>query len=173
MKQEIIRLLERAKEDGRTIGDVLAEVRGIAEPVAAQAQGAAGDARADRDAAFEAVRKRLCALPRYSFWNDDNGGVKRVNDRSGNWIEFDAAHELFDPICVDAAMAPAANGDALDSKRLEWIAQNAWALRDLENGRKNALVWQQPRTSTEGGLERLRSAIDAAIAAQQGEGGGA
>ncbi|QWF40084.1 hypothetical protein [Bordetella hinzii] len=37
MKQEIIRLLERAKEDGRTIGDVLAEVRGIAEPVAAQA----------------------------------------------------------------------------------------------------------------------------------------
>ncbi|MGK4923307.1 hypothetical protein ACSLUB_12310 [Bordetella hinzii] len=34
MKQEIIRLLERAKEDGRTIGDVLAEVRGIAEPVA-------------------------------------------------------------------------------------------------------------------------------------------
>lgn len=37
MKQEIIRLLERAKEDGRTIGDVLAEVRGIVEPVAAQA----------------------------------------------------------------------------------------------------------------------------------------
>ncbi|MFU1938859.1 hypothetical protein ACLQ8Z_03425 [Bordetella hinzii] len=37
MKQEIIRLLERAKEDGRTIGDVLVEVRGIAEPVAAQA----------------------------------------------------------------------------------------------------------------------------------------
>ncbi|QDJ40327.1 hypothetical protein [Bordetella hinzii] len=36
MKQEIIRLLERAKEDGRTIGDVLVEVRGIAEPVAAQ-----------------------------------------------------------------------------------------------------------------------------------------
>ncbi|MFY1852421.1 hypothetical protein ACOTBX_10555 [Achromobacter xylosoxidans] len=66
---------------------------------------AAGDARADRDAAFEAVRKRLCALPRYSFWNDDNGGVKRVNDRSGNWIEFDAAHGLFDAVAVDAAIA--------------------------------------------------------------------
>ncbi|QDJ45009.1 hypothetical protein [Bordetella hinzii] len=38
MKQEIIRLLERAKEDGRTIGDVLVEVRGIAEPVAASAE---------------------------------------------------------------------------------------------------------------------------------------
>ena len=67
--------------------------------------------------------------------------------------------------------APAA-GDALDSKRLKWIAQNAWALRDLDNGRKNSLVWQQPRTSTEGALNRLRAAIDAALAAQvpqQGE----
>ncbi|WP_223308508.1 hypothetical protein [Achromobacter xylosoxidans] len=66
---------------------------------------AAGDARAARDSAFEAVRKRLCALPRYSFWNDDNGGVKRIDDRSGNWIEFDAAHELFDSVAVDAAIA--------------------------------------------------------------------
>lgn len=65
----------------------------------------AGNARADRGSAFEAVRERLCALPRYSFWNDDNGGVKRVNDRSGNWIEFDAAHGLFDAVAVDAAIA--------------------------------------------------------------------
>ncbi|MBV7502056.1 hypothetical protein [Achromobacter sp. ACM05] len=62
--------------------------------------------------------------------------------------------------------APAA-GDARDAARLDWIAQNAWAIRDLENGRKNALVWQQPRTSTEGALDRLRAAIDAAIAASQ------
>lgn len=73
---------------------------------------AAGDTRSARDSAFEAVRKRLCALPRYSFWQDDNGGVKRVNDRSGNWIEFDAAHELFDPVCVDAAIAAQRKGDA-------------------------------------------------------------
>ncbi|MDF8361907.1 hypothetical protein [Achromobacter anxifer] len=66
---------------------------------------AAGDARADRDAAFEAVRKRLCALPRYSFWIGDHGGVKRVEDRSGSWIDIDAAHELFDPVAVDAAIA--------------------------------------------------------------------
>lgn len=78
--------------------DILALLGGATAP-------AAGDARAARDSAFEAVRKGLCALPRYSFWNDDNGGVKRVNDRSGNWIEFDAAHELFDSVAVDAAIA--------------------------------------------------------------------
>lgn len=66
---------------------------------------AAGDARADRNAAFEAVRKRLCALHRYSFRIGDHGGVKRVKDRSGGWIDFDAAHELFDPVAVDAALA--------------------------------------------------------------------
>ena len=55
------------------------------------------------DAAFEAVRKKLCALPRFSFVLDDDGLIRRVQDRTGNWIEFDAAHELFDPIAVDAA----------------------------------------------------------------------
>lgn len=55
------------------------------------------------DAAFEAVRKKLCALPRYSFVLDDDGLVRRVQDRSGNWIEFDDAHELFDPVAVDAS----------------------------------------------------------------------
>ncbi|WP_223851040.1 hypothetical protein [Bordetella bronchiseptica] len=58
-----------------------------------------------RDAAFEAVRKRLCAIPRYSFYLDDDGVVRRVESRSGNWIEFDAAHELFDPVAVDAALS--------------------------------------------------------------------
>lgn len=64
-----------------------------------------GDARIARDAAFEAVRKRLCAIPRYSFYLDDDGVVRRVEDRSGSWIEFDAAHELFDPVAVDAALS--------------------------------------------------------------------
>lgn len=66
---------------------------------------AAGEALADRDAAFEAVRKLLCALPRYSFRIGPHGGVKRIEDRSGNWIDFDAAHDLFDPIAVDAALS--------------------------------------------------------------------
>lgn len=64
------------------------------------------DALADRNAAFEAVRKRLCVLPRYSFWiGGPYGGVRRVQDRTGNWIDFDAAHELFDPVNIDAAIA--------------------------------------------------------------------
>ena len=62
------------------------------------------------DAAFEAVRKRLCAVQRYSFVLDDDGLVRRVRDRVGNWIEFDAAHELFDPAAVDAARAHAKEG---------------------------------------------------------------
>lgn len=58
-----------------------------------------------RDAAFEAVRKKLCTLPRYSFVLDDDGLVRRAPDRTGNWIEFDEAHALFDPVSVDAALA--------------------------------------------------------------------
>lgn len=63
------------------------------------------DAMAERDAAFEAVRKRLCGLQRYSFALDDDGVVRRAEDRTGNWIEFDDAHALFDPVAVDAAIA--------------------------------------------------------------------
>ena len=58
-----------------------------------------------RDAAFEAVRLEICKLPRYSFFLNQSGGVQRVNDRSGNWVEFDAVHQLFDPVEVDAAIA--------------------------------------------------------------------
>ncbi|EPD35930.1 hypothetical protein HMPREF9701_04963 [Delftia acidovorans CCUG 274B] len=63
------------------------------------------DALGERDAAFEAVRKRLCGLQRYSFVLDDDGVVRRAQDRTGNWIEFDDAHALFDPVAVDAARA--------------------------------------------------------------------
>ena len=68
--------------------------------------GSAARAPADsvlEDATFEAVRKQLCALPRYSFALDSRGNVRRCEDKGGNWIEFDAAHALFDPISVDAA----------------------------------------------------------------------
>ena len=57
-----------------------------------------------QDAAFDAVRKKLCALPRFSFLSDGYG-VRRVPDKSGSWIAFDAAHALFDPVAVDAAIA--------------------------------------------------------------------
>ena len=62
-----------------------------------------------RDAAFEAVRKAFCNLQRYSFWLDSRGNVRRCADRSGNWVEFEAAHTLFEPQSVDAALAAKAN----------------------------------------------------------------
>lgn len=96
--------------DGNDLLSRLEHMRGsIARAASAPT---AGDAQIDRDAAFEAVRKHLCAIPRYSFYLDDDGGVRRVKDRSGHWIEFDAAHELFDPVCVDAAIAAQRRGDA-------------------------------------------------------------
>lgn len=64
----------------------------------------------ERDQAFEAVREKLNALPRYSFLADAVGGVIRVSDRSGAWIEWQAAHELFDPVVVDAAVERARIG---------------------------------------------------------------
>lgn len=64
---------------------------------------AQGDAK-ERDAAFEAVRQKLCNLPRYSFHSDGYGAVRRVSDKSGSWIGFDAAHALFDPVAGDAAI---------------------------------------------------------------------
>ena len=68
-------------------------------------------ARPDTDAAFEAVRRGLCKIPRYSFALDSRGNVRRCEDKSGNWIEFDAAHALFDPVAVDAARKQGANHD--------------------------------------------------------------
>lgn len=63
------------------------------------------DAQGERDAAFEAVRQRLRKVPRWSFNIDSRGNIRRVDDARGNWIEFSAAHELFDPVAVDAAIA--------------------------------------------------------------------
>jgi hypothetical protein len=76
------------------------------ETAARRAQASAARiAPADRNEAFEAVRKKLCALPRYSFLIGPHGGVKRYENRASNWIEFDAAHDLFDPVSVDAALS--------------------------------------------------------------------
>lgn len=57
------------------------------------------------DELIEAMRVALCELPRYSFLKDLQGNVRKIADRSGIWIEFDAAHELFDPVQVDAIAA--------------------------------------------------------------------
>ena len=65
-----------------------------------------------RDAAFEAVRKAFCNLQRYSFLLDSRGNVRRCADHSGNWVEFEAVHTLFEPQSVDAALAAQAKQGA-------------------------------------------------------------
>lgn len=57
------------------------------------------------DEAVEALRHRVNELPRYSFWVGERGGVTKVADPHGRWIEWDAMHQLFDPDVVDAAIA--------------------------------------------------------------------
>lgn len=61
--------------------------------------------RRDYDEAVEAVRQGLNALPRYSFLLELNGNIRRVPDRCGRWIDWQSAHELFDPEMVDALLA--------------------------------------------------------------------
>lgn len=46
-------------------------------------------------ATMELLRNAFCKLQRYSF-HLVSGGVRRVPERYGNWVEFDAGHQLFD-----------------------------------------------------------------------------
>lgn len=73
---------------------------------AALAQRAGGQDRedADIDGAFEAVRRQLCKLPRYSFFLADRGNIRRHQAKTGNWLDFEQVHTLFDPVSVDAAL---------------------------------------------------------------------
>lgn len=57
------------------------------------------------DQAIEALRRSFCKLPRFSFMNDAQGGVRKVPDKTGNFVEFISVHELFDPVMVDALLA--------------------------------------------------------------------
>jgi hypothetical protein len=57
------------------------------------------------DEAVEALRRRLNELPRFSFLLDEKGNVARVPHHTGHWIDWQSAHELFDPEAVDAAVA--------------------------------------------------------------------
>lgn len=57
--------------------------------------------KAQLDELLEALRKALNALPRYSFLMHSSGGVARVEERSGRWIEWSKAHDLFDPAMAD------------------------------------------------------------------------
>lgn len=70
---------------------------------------------ARRDNAIESVRKAMCALPRYSFLLNSSGGVSRVEDCAGRWIEWDEAHKLFDPEMVAWLLSKAKAEAAIDA----------------------------------------------------------
>lgn len=94
---------------GRYIPARLTPAGKFTTPLFAAPQAQAEDAR---DAAFEAVRKKFCKLQRYSFLLDGSGNVRRVPQFTGNWVEFESVHTLFDPVAVDAAItAQAAKGE--------------------------------------------------------------
>lgn len=69
------------------------------------AQHTPGTESREYDEAVEALRQGLNALPRYSFLLGDKNNVCRVPDRCGRWIDWQSAHELFDPEMVDALLA--------------------------------------------------------------------
>jgi hypothetical protein len=63
------------------------------------------DDKRDYDEAVDALRKAMCALPRYSFLLNSGVGVSRVEDRSGRWIEWDEVQKLLDHEAVDELVA--------------------------------------------------------------------
>lgn len=67
------------------------------------------------DQAVEALRRGFCKLPRFSFFRDEQGSVRKVPNKTGNFVEFTAAHELFDPVVVDALLAKMLADAAIDA----------------------------------------------------------
>jgi|GEM_PF-3396503 len=54
----------------------------------------------------EALRQEFLRLPRYSFHIGRHGGVVRVNDRSGNWVDWTSVHQVLDSsVSVDWVVA--------------------------------------------------------------------
>ncbi|MDR0216125.1 MAG: hypothetical protein LBJ15_19305 [Comamonas sp.] len=100
------------EQRAQLLAEFQAQIGAIPVAPAAPAADARDVQRFERDAEFEAVRKKFCKLQRYSFLLDDKGNVRRAPDYCGNWVEFEAAHTLFDPASVDSAIdaARAAQG---------------------------------------------------------------
>lgn len=99
---------------------------------------------------MEALRRALNTLPRYSFWLGDPASVRKVPDRSGAWIEWQAAHELFDAEVLDnlLGVAPAAPAEPVNARLLEALRM---ALNVLH---------------ATGAMDEARAAVDAIAAAE-------
>jgi len=61
------------------------------------------------DAFVEALRHKFCALPRHSFVLEF-GCVRRVRDSTGNWVDWDDVHRLFDAAVTDALLGELPSG---------------------------------------------------------------
>lgn len=65
---------------------------------------------------IELLRRALNKLPRYLFLKDKNGNVRKVLDSTGNYIDWNEAHALFDPEYIDN-LKEAINGRTTYSRR--------------------------------------------------------
>lgn len=72
----------------------------------------------ERELLIEALRRALLDEARYSFHLNNGGGVSRVKDASGRWIERDRIHYLFDPEVVDGLIAKEVTRRALEKAKL-------------------------------------------------------
>ncbi|NSX15006.1 hypothetical protein HTY52_13060 [Cupriavidus taiwanensis] len=132
-----------AAADADPHGDLQSQVAGLQDrrcPGGAQGATSASPAALTdaRDSLAWAIRDRTLALPRYSFWLVD-GGVRRVPDSLGRWIERDAAAALCDPEQVDAILAaspaPAQGAQEDELRRLRAIADEYDAcIRHMDAG---------------------------------------
>ncbi len=85
---------------------------------------------------MEALRRALNKLPRYSFWLGEPASVRKVPERHGAWIEWQAAHELFDAEVLDhllGSQPPAAQPVAVPAgyALVSESALRAWGKLDL------------------------------------------
>ena len=55
---------------------------------------------------IKALRAKLQALPRFSFLSPAGGGVVKVADNAGAWIERDAVAALLEPEAIDKIARP-------------------------------------------------------------------
>ncbi|AKQ59698.1 hypothetical protein ACR55_01828 [Bordetella hinzii] len=150
MKQEIIRLLERAKEDGRTIGDVLAEVRAMrpvcltcddhgwiggpsfhdpgegGEPCPDCAAPVAAQAQPSGNAGEfktdDQLGGLLASIRNYGSWKYAEAKDRAQPDLSDVRAAWD---EVYEKVQALAAQAPAAKADALDAARYRWLRKGA------------------------------------------------
>ena len=108
MLNRLITTLRKRGAQGRSFPVQASEATQAAELIA--------QVVAQRDALPEALRRELNELPRFSFLLDSKGNVVRRQDRTGRWIEWQAAHlpKTFWPFWT--LPAPAASATALASK---------------------------------------------------------